>query len=189
MPQVLGGNFQPNNKNVESSLKEPRFPEGCNVNFTMEVIDLMIAMAKAKRTREQLHSLALENVYIQWQDVMNESPFIHPSRVETYRYLEDEMMAEFLKMKPGPLRNHLRYFANNQELSQEELSLLDTPAEAFLTLMETTAMTQLYKLPLLQAFIDGDTLKTSVSRRDIIEAFHKFYSVPSHLIDLTRNKK
>ncbi|MGL5384184.1 MAG: DEAD/DEAH box helicase family protein [Culicoidibacterales bacterium] len=189
LPQVLGGNFQPNTLNIETSIRDPKIPEGCTAHFDLQVVDLMTEMAKAKRTREQQRELALETVYLQWQDLMSESKFQHPSRVETYRYLDDAMMAEFLKMKTGPLRNHLRYFADKQELNAAEIALLDTPAEAFLALMETTVMTQLYKLPLLQAFIDGETIKTTITRTEIIASFHKFYSVPSHLIDLTRHKK
>lgn len=189
LPQVLGGNFQPSILNIETSIREPKIPEGCHVHFDLQVVDLITNMATAKQTREQQYKLALETIYSQWQSIMSNSDFQHPSRVDSYRYLADNMIVEFLKMKTGPLRNHLRYFADRQELSTAELMILDTPAEAFLALMESTAMNQLYKLPLLQAFINGDTMKTTINRRDIIESFHEFYSIPSHLIDLTRNKK
>ncbi len=189
LPQVLAGNFQPKNTNVEKSLTTPTFPEGCNVNFDFEVVNLMKEMAKAKRSQHVLQDLALENVYLQWEDVMTASQFQHPSRTETYRYLDDEMMVQFLKMRMGPLRQHLAFFADKNELSPEELALVGTQAETFFNLMETTTMTQLYKLPLLQAFIDNDTIKTTITQEDIIRSFHQFYSVPAHLIDLTRNKK
>lgn len=189
LPQVLAGNFQPKNTDVEVSLRERNVPEGCVVNFDLQVIDLMAELAKAKRSNETLRDLALEQVYVQWSDLMSESSFSHPSRTATYRYLDDAIRPEFLKMKKSPLRNSLRYFSDRGELDANERALLGTQAEDFLLMIEETKMTKLYKMPLLQAFLDGDSFRTTVTQDEMIQALHNFYSVPTHLVDLTRDVK
>ena len=92
------------------------------------------------------------------------------------------------KAKINPFKNYLNFLKNQNDLSDEEIAWLDTPAANFINMIEKTSMSKTYKLPTILAFIKNDHLELKINDDDLYESFKDFYSHGSNAVDLLRDK-
>ena len=116
---------------------------------------------------------------------LSQSQYLDPAYFKSDHSGSDIPSREFLRHRYlTPQRGYLRFLADLGELSSEEEGWLETPIEAFLLDLESTAMTKLYKIPTIRSFVDGERLKASVSSKFIGENMQKFYKDPRLHIDM-----
>ena len=173
IPALLSGERPEKYETLERRLSELEYPEGCQVHFDFQVLDLFQQMAAwdplAKRMRDEFFRL---------RDELGR----RPTRIEMYTGT-DLPFREFLK------EGWLRFLHSVDALTEEENGWLETPAEAFLRETEKIAFTKAYKLPTLRALLTVEGgIKPTVSLREIGEEFMRFYHEnPLHQKDL-KNK-
>ena len=67
------------------------------------------------------------------------------------------------KRKYNPLNNYLQYLKDNNELTKEEEKLYNSRGREFINMIETTAMTKTYKMPLLLVFYNEGNIKMEIT--------------------------
>lgn len=70
----------------------------------------------------------------------------------------------------------------------QDKEFIESPAGKLINTIENTSMTKSYKIPILLAFIEGNTLKTSINNQDIIRFFKTFYSSGTNYMDMEKDK-
>lgn len=147
---------------------EHTYPEGCNVQFDMKLIDLFEEMKKHDKL-----SVRLENDYFKLKSIDGERPL----RTDLFEG-SDIPTREYLK------NGYIQFLNTINELNDEEKTWLGTKAEGFLRELEKMAMDKLYKLPTISCFIDGNGLLPKVSADRIAENMMEFYKNPLYAPDM-----
>ncbi|NLX77056.1 MAG: DEAD/DEAH box helicase family protein [Clostridiaceae bacterium] len=138
---------------------EYTYPEGCNVQFDMKLIDLFEEMAKNDKRPERLR-----NEYFRLKHSVERRPLrtdlFEGSDIPTREYLNN---------------GYLQFLNKINELNEEEKTWLGTKAEGFLRELEKMSMTKLYKIPTISCFVDRDKLLHKVSADRIAQNIMDFY--------------
>ncbi len=196
IPALLGGrklvpeNYQvSNSRNTDKSIREivedeELFPSGCRIDFEFQVIKLIDEMTKAgKRLEDIVFDKFLEGMQ-QKGTVLTRMEFFESLDTELYRKIK-------ASGKQNPFSNYLGYIeklAANRKISKESIVKLSDEARVLVEFIEKTSMSQLYKIPVLQAFIKDNNLKTKISESEITESFKRFYGDAQNSKDIIRNK-
>ena len=143
-----------------SAYYEYTYPEGCNVQFDMKLIDLFEEMKKHDRL-----SVRLENDYFKLKTQSGKRPL----RTDLFEG-SDIPTREYLK------NGYMQFLNKIDELNDEEKIWLGTKSEGFLQELEKMSMDKLYKIPTISCFIDRNKLLHKVSADRIAESMMGFYS-------------
>jgi superfamily II DNA or RNA helicase/HKD family nuclease len=147
---------------------EYTYPEGCNVQFDMKLIDLFEEMRK----RDKL-PVRLENDYFRLKSQYGKRPLrkdlFEGSDIPTREYLKN---------------GYLQFLNKIDELNEEEKTWLGTEAEDFLRELERMSMDKLYKIPTISCFIEGNKLLRKVSADRIAQSMMDFYKNPLYAPDM-----
>jgi len=149
--------------------------EGCSLNFDMRLLDVFAEMRKHDPLPERLRL-----AYFRLKADLGRRPLRLDIQAGS-----DIPSREFLRPRHlTPDKGYLRFLADLDELDLEEAQWLGTDLEEFCLDLETTAMTKLYKIPTLRAFIEGKELRASVSSHEIGLALKAFYEDPRFSVDM-----
>jgi superfamily II DNA or RNA helicase/HKD family nuclease len=168
LPILLSGK-NPMNRN-EKAIVDITYPEGCNVQFDLKLIDLFEELRKNEKI-----STRIENEYFRLKGELNR----RPTRIDLFEG-SDIKMSEFIKLKKG----YLALLEQFGELKEEEKEWTSTAAEKFLFEIETMSMSKLYKIPTIRAFIDKKMLSPKVTVDEIAQSMKTFYENSRHSIDM-----
>ena len=177
IPLILKGKNPHKEREVSYKIRDlaDSVAEGCTLNFDMRLLDVFEEMRKRDPLPDRMKA-----AYLGIKSDLGKRPL----RIDIH-IGSDIPSREFLRPRYlTPQRGYLRFLADLGELSSEEEGWLETPIEAFLLDLESTAMTKLYKIPTIRSFVDGERLKASVSSEFIGENMQKFYKDPRLHIDM-----
>ena len=180
LPLLLSGkNPMTDNKRKYRNLDEFEYPEGCKINFDLDIIDLFEELKKNDPLRQRMI-----DEYYRIKDIIGRRPL----RKDIYEGTDIDIN-EYLKRKHNGKKGYLRFLDSIDELNEEEKSWLNTIAEDFLYELEKTSMSKSYKIPTLLALIEDDMLKKSVSINKVGKSFERFYrDNKKHQKDLNNKK-
>ncbi len=173
-------------KKEKFTINDFDFPDGCVIDFDFRLIDIFRKQAESLKNIKTL-------VYEEFLRIKKRLGK-RPSRVEFFKYI-DESIYKGIKRFSDPLINafkdYLSFLKENKELEPGEAVLCNTIAHEFISFVENTRMTKVYKMPLLLAFYNNGNMKLKLTPNEIYMAFREFFSNPSNAIDLevhrTRN--
>lgn len=148
--------------------------EGCTLNFDMRLVDVFEELRKRDPLPERL-----KTEYFRLRAELGRRPL----RLDVHAG-SDIATREFLRPRHLPQRGYLRFLAEIGELNSEEEKWLGSDLEAFLLDLETTAMTKLYKIPTIQAFIAADGLRPHISSEEAGRSLRAFYRDPRLDVDM-----
>lgn len=168
LPILLSGK-NPMSRN-EKSIVDITYPEGCNVQFDLKLIDLFEELRKNEKL-----STRIENEYFRLKGELDRPP----TRVDIFEG-SDIKASEFIKLKKG----YLALMAQIGELKEEEKEWMSTAAENFLFEIETMNMSKLYKIPTIRAFIKQKLLSPKVTADEIALSMKTFYENSRHSVDM-----
>lgn len=168
LPILLSGKNPMSRK--DSSFVNIEYPEGCNVQFDLKLIDLFEELKR----REKL-SVRIENEYYRLKEALGR----RPTRTDIFEG-SDIKTSEFIKLRKG----YIGLMAQVGELSEEEKSWIGTDVEKFLYEIENMQMDKLYKIPTLRTFIKGEKLCQKVSADEVALSMKAFYQNPRYSIDM-----
>lgn len=156
-------------------------PSQCVVDFDLELIDLLENLKKRKQTPLQTMQ---EMVYL-----LKESLGHLPSRMQLWDLLDDDDLAYCRKnSKISPFQNYLGFLDKMDLLDEKQEELQHSPGGKFIHLLETTRLSRVYKLAVLevlrQSLINRGTIASGYSKEEVLAAWKTFFSKAGRWIDL-----
>ena len=153
------------------------FPDDCLIDFDMKLIDLFAEMDKKHlKLKDQIR-----NEYFRIKDFIGK----RPSRMELFTYMDDEIyQMAVTHSKDNPFKRYLDYLKDLKELNREEETLYQGIGREFISLIETTNMSKVYKMPVLMAFYNHGDVRMVVSEEELLASWKDFFSAGTNWKDL-----
>ena len=108
-----------------------------------------------------------------------------PTRMELFTYMEDEIYQYCMKhAKENPFRHYMDFLNELHELSDEEQTLYHSIGREFLSLIETTDMQKVYKMPILYSFYNHGNIRMAVTDGEVLESWKAFFNTGTNWKDL-----
>lgn len=155
-------------------------PDDCLIDFDMRLIDLFAEMDKKRlKIRDQIR-----NEYFRMKEDLGR----RPSRMDLFTYMNDEIYQITVShSKDNIFRDYLGFLAALKETTEEENALMNSLAKEFLNILETTNMTKVYKMPVLQAFYNNGNVRTDVTEMQLLQAWKNFFNWNGNWKDLDKD--
>lgn len=153
------------------------FPDDCLIDFDMKLIDLFTEMDKKHlKVKDQIR-----NEYFRVKDLIGK----RPSRIELFTYMEDDIYQMAIShSKDNPFKRYLEYLKELQELTRDEEVLYHGIGREFISLIENTNMSKVYKMPVLMAFYNHGDVRMDVSEEELLASWKEFFSTGTNWKDL-----
>lgn len=167
-PLLLGGGKDLGGKTA-FSYSEIEYPDDCIVDFDMRLIDLFRELDKRSLSvRERIRQ-----EYYRVKELFNGRV---PTRMELFTYMDDDIYQYCMKhAKENPFRRYLEFLKEMDELSAEEEAVYAGIGREFLTLIETTDMQKVYKMPILYSFYHDGDVRLAVTDAEVLQAWKEFF--------------
>ena len=99
-----------------------------------------------------------------------------PDRMELFTYMDDEIYQYCMKhAKENPFQRYMDFLHETGELSVDEQMVYSGIGREFLSLIETTNMQKVYKMPMLYSFYNHGNIRLAVTDEDVLEAWKEFF--------------
>lgn len=145
------------------------YPDDCIVDFDMRLIDLFKELDKKTIS-------ARERIKQEFYRVMELLDGKVPSRMELFTYMDDDVYQYCMKhAKENPFRRYMEFLNEMQELSEDEKKVYAGIGREFLSLIETTDMQKVYKMPVLYSFYNNGNVLLAVKEEEVLAAWKKFF--------------
>ena len=177
--KLLTGNAYSSAKTYDPADKEG-IPDDCLIDFDMRLIDLFAEMDKKHlKIRDQIW-----NEYFRIKTELGR----RPSRMDLFTYMDDEVyQITIAHTKDNIFRDYLGFLAELKETTEEENSLMKSLAKEFLNVLETTAMTRVYKMPILRAFYNNGNVRIDVTEMELLQSWKEFFDWNGNWKDLDKD--
>jgi len=108
-----------------------------------------------------------------------------PTRMELFAYMDDDIYRYCMKhAKENPFRKYMDFLYEMKALSVGEEVLCSGIGREFLSLIETTDMQKVYKMPILYSFYNDGDIRLAVKDEDVLAAWKKFFDNGKNWKDL-----
>lgn len=145
------------------------YPDDCIVDFDLRLIDLFREMEKRSlsvkgRIRQEFYRV---------KDLLDGKV---PTRMELSAHMEEEVYQYCIKHpKENPFRRYMDLLKELGELSAEEERIYGGIGREFLSLIETTDMQKVYKMPILYSFYNDGDVRAAVTDAEVLESWKRFF--------------
>lgn len=164
-------------KGVYNPADNSEFPDHCIIDFDLHLIDLFQAMDK----KNQKIKDRIQEEFYRIHELLGKVP----SRLELFTYMEDEVyQLAITNRKENLFKNYMDYLNNRGLLEGEEEVLYHSIGREFISLLESTNMTKVYKMPILMAFYHHGTVRMSVTMEDLLASWKEFFGTSTNWKDL-----
>lgn len=163
------GNYDPADRS--------NFPDDCLIDFDMKLIDLFQEMdRKQMKLRDRISS-----EFYRVKELVGHTP----SRMELFTYIDDDVYQSAISnAKENPFKRYLEYRKQLNELTDEEELIYKSIGREFISLIENTNMTKVYKMPVLMAFYDDGKVRMSVTEQQLLTSWKNFFHTGTNWKDL-----
>lgn len=157
-----------------------RFPDDCMVDFDLKLIDLFAEMdRKHLKLKDQVI-----NEYFRVKDLLGK----RPTRMNLFTYMDDNIYETAIThSKDNPFKRYLEFLNDLGELSQIEVEFYKGIGREFISLLENTNMSKVYKMPVLMAFYNNSDVLMEVSEKQLLSSWKEFFSTGTNWKDLDKN--
>ena len=157
-----------------------RFPDDCLVDFDMKLIDLFAEMdRKQLKLKDQII-----NEYFKVKELLAK----RPTRLDMFTYMDDNIYeAAITHSKDNPFKRYLEFLNDLGELSQIEEEFYKGIGREFISLLENTNMSKVYKMPVLMAFYNNSDVLMEVSEKQLLSSWKEFFSTGTNWKDLDKS--
>lgn len=146
-------------------------PVDCLIDFDLRLLDLFEEMERnASRIR-------FEPRFLEEYSRIKKLKHHRPTRMDLFEELDEPVLqAASRRGSKNPLHNYLKFLHDHDLLdSQEEQSLWNSPARALIELLESTKMSQLYKVPVLSSFLESGRIQTALTKEQLLKSWKEFF--------------
>lgn len=153
------------------------YPDGCLIDFDMKLIDLFAQMDKKQlKVKDQIR-----NEFYRVKEMLGK----RPSRIELFTYMDDDIyQMAITHAKENPFKRYLEYLKDLRELTSEEETFYQGIGREFISLIENTNMSKVYKMPVLMAFYNHGNVRLAVSGEELLESWKEFFNTGTNWKDL-----
>ena len=157
-----------------------QFPDDCLVDFDMKLIDLFAEMdRKHLKLKDQII-----NEYFKVKELLAK----RPTRLDLFTYMDDNIYeAAITHSKDNPFKRYLEFLNDLGELSQIEEEFYKGIGREFISLLENTNMSKVYKMPVLMAFYNNSDVLMEVSEKQLLSSWKEFFSTGTNWKDLDKS--
>ena len=157
-----------------------RFPDDCMVDFDLKLLDLFAEMdRKHLKLKDQVI-----NEYFRVKDLLGK----RPTRLDLFTYMDDNIYETAIThSKDNPFKRYLEFLNDLGELSQIEVEFYKGIGREFISLLENTNMSKVYKMPVLMAFYNNSDVLMEVSEKQLLSSWKEFFSTGTNWKDLDKN--
>ncbi|MBD5513703.1 MAG: DEAD/DEAH box helicase family protein [Lachnospiraceae bacterium] len=154
------------------------YPDDCIVDFDMRLVDLFKELDKKSlsvrdRIRQEFYRI---------KELLDDKV---PTRKELFTYMEDDIYQYCMKnAKENPFRRYMDFLYELHELSADEEIVYDSIGREFLSLIETTDMQKVYKMPILYSFYNHGDVRLAVTDDEVLESWKEFFNTGTNWKDL-----
>ena len=153
------------------------FPDDCQIDFDMRLIDLFSEMDKRRLKLKD----KIVNEYFRVKDLLEKAP----SRLELFTYMEDDVyQMAVTHSKENPFKRYLDFKNGINELSDDEKEIYHGIGNEFISLIENTSMSKVYKMPVLMAFYNHGKILMQVTEQQLLDSWKEFFSTGTNWKDL-----
>lgn len=156
------------------------FPDDCLVDFDMKLIDLFAEMdRKHLKLKDQII-----NEYFRVKELLGR----RPDRMDLFTYMDDGIYEiAIAHSKDNPFKKYLEFLKELDELNQDEEVFYKGIGREFISLLENTSMSKVYKMPVLMAFYNHGNILMEVSKEQLLSSWKEFFSTGTNWKDLDKN--
>ncbi len=155
-------------------------PDDCLIDFDMRLIDLFNEM---DRKQQKLSDLIKDEFYR-----VKDSLGHRPSRLELFTEMDDDVYRLTLKnTKLNVFKHYLKFLDELDELIEEEKVFCKGIGKEFISLIENTSMTRVYKMPVLMAFYNQGDVLMQVDDAQLLASWKEFFNIGRNWRDLDPN--
>lgn len=153
------------------------YPDDCLVDFDMRLIDLFREMERKSLSIKG----RIRQEYYRVKELLDGRV---PSRMELFTYMDDDIYQYCIKhARENPFRRYLEFLHDLQEFSQEEERLYAGLGREFLSVIETTDMQKVYKMPILYSFYHNGDIRLEVTDEEVLESWKRFFDTGTNWKD------
>lgn len=155
------------------------FPDGCMIDFDMKLIDLFAELdKKSMKVSEQIR-----REYYRIKEYLGK----RPSRMELFTYMDEDIyQMTIAHPKTNLFKRYLEYLKELGELTEAEEKFCQGIGKEFISLLENTAMSKVYKMPVLMAFYNHGNIRMKVTEEDLLKNWKDFFSTGTNWKDLEK---
>ncbi len=180
VPFLLSGRDYDSKALATESVLEFEYPNDCFIDFDFQLVDLF----KLQASQE----LKVKDKIIFEYNSVKDTLGHRPSRVELFLKMDDAVFNAMKKIsKLNLFRDYITFLSDNNELMDDEKSIVGSRAHEFLKTLETTSMTKSYKMPILRAFYNDGDIKMEIIDDDVYRSMLEFYSDSSNGVDMLKD--
>lgn len=175
---LLTGKSMPDGKNYDPA-DHSDYPDDCMIDFDMRLIDLFKEMDKKHlRIRDQIR-----NEYFRVKELLDK----RPSRMDLFTYMDDDVyqMAN-THAADNPFKRYLDFLKDLDELTADEADLCGGIGREFISLIENTNMTKVYKMPVLMAFYNHGNVRMEVTEAELLASWKEFFNTSTNWKDMDK---
>ena len=175
---LLTGKSMPDGKNYDPA-DHSDYPDDCMIDFDMRLIDLFKEMDKKHlRIRDQIR-----NEYFRVKELLDK----RPSRMDLFTYMDDDVyQMAMTHSADNPFKRYLDFLKDLDELTADEADLCGGIGREFISLIENTNMTKVYKMPVLMAFYNHGDIRMEVSEAELLVSWKEFFNTSTNWKDLDK---
>ena len=145
------------------------YPDDCIVDFDMRLIDLFKELEKKSLSVKE----RIKQEFYRVKELLDGKV---PSRIELFTYMDDDIYQYCMKhAKDNPFRRYMEFLNEMHELSVDEEVVYSGIGREFLSLIETTDMQKVYKMPILYSFYNDGDIRLAVKDGDVLVAWKTFF--------------
>ena len=145
------------------------YPDDCIVDFDMQLIDLFKEMDKKSLSVKE----RINKEFYRVKELLEGKV---PTRMELFTYMEAEIYDYCMKhSKDNPFRKYLEFLNDLNELSECEKQLYNSIGREFISIIETTDMQKVYKMPILYSFYNNGNIRLVVTEEEVLESWKNFF--------------
>lgn len=156
------------------------FPDDCLVDFDMKLIDLFTEMdRKHLKLKDQII-----NEYFRVKELLGK----RPTRMDLFTYMDASVYeVAITHSKDSPFKRYLEFLNELGELNKKEENFYKGIGKEFITMLENTNMSKVYKMPVLMAFYNKSNVLMEVSEKRLLACWKEFFSTGTNWKDLDKN--
>ena len=158
---------------------EIEYPDDCIVDFDMHLIDLFKELDKKSLSIKK----QIDQEYFRIKELLDGKV---PTRMELFTYMENDIYQYCVKhAKENPFRRYLEYLHDLHELSEDEEKLYSGIGREFISVIETTDMQKVYKMPILYSFYNNGEIRLAVTEKEVLESWIEFFNTGTNWKDFS----
>ncbi len=164
-------------ENASYNYQSTDYPDDCIVDFDMRLIDLFKELdKKSLSVRDRI-----KKEFYRVKELLDGKI---PTRMELFTYMDDVVYQYCMKhSKENPFRSYMYFLKEIHELSADEEEVYSGIGREFLSLIETTNMQKVYKMPILYSIYNDGKIRLEVTEEEVLKSWKSFFDTGTNWRD------